>query len=741
MFNFAEFAHPDYSQSKRKNFTPGRVRTIQFDSDKPAPVPVQEEKNPENPPQTGLKTKNVDRPKLVVEKIKKEEPQEVQETAPTNQLTVETPNQKQIPPNYQQYYPYPYPYPYPAQYAYPYNYQYPTNTQYPPNYQYQYPYMYPGMEQYYAQQQQPVDIQMEQQSQTPKKIKRKVKVSRKREIPENIDTNMPEAPFGNDLEAKQPEIEFEEYEYYEEEEVLETPQYEYPQYNTKQPLLVQKPLHPVVANQPYVMVEHPNIVFDQSGLSIERPITNKSLKLEWLPPGVNLKEKEPVEAILQKSGISIVKKDKLPYKELIINLREKTPEELEAEKRQKEEEERIKREKEEEEKRKKEEEERIKREKEEEEKRQKEEEERKAQEELMMQNQIPEESLSIPEELSVPEINHEEFEQQNNEENYHAPSFGQIPTPILKSNVESETTDVTLESDFMQNISAEEKVYREMQKLKQLNEEEEEEDEDDDIPKIPLFNNPAFMTPIIQQPSDVTLANPEGQYSMSNFPLSSSQEQLSLNNTARTSQEKFVFSPSPSTEFSKVPSFTGFQGSNSTEKFNLGSASSSNADLSKFSQPSSTPNFAFNSPSRQESFGGFGQSSYSFGSQAIDASAMPRANFAFSAVNLGGEVVKAPVFGGFGQSYSGMSSQIVTPTTATPMAMNSDEDDDDDAEHEKSWDSLSKIKDSAPEFSSDVFGGLNQMNSELSAAHDKESDAPKPSPVIDNDLDDILGIV
>ena len=90
-------------------------------------------------------------------------------------------------------------------------------------------------------------------------------------------------------------------------------------------LLVQKPL----TSKPYIPTidQTPQPIIDPSGLSIEKPLVNKALKLQWLPPGVASKDKAANKEVLEKSGISITKASNIKYDHLVLEVKEKPKEE------------------------------------------------------------------------------------------------------------------------------------------------------------------------------------------------------------------------------------------------------------------------------------------------------------------------------------------------------------------------------------------------------------------------------
>ena len=90
-------------------------------------------------------------------------------------------------------------------------------------------------------------------------------------------------------------------------------------------LIVQKSLNA----KPYIpeIDEKQVPIIDPSGLSIEKPNVNKSLKLTWLPPGISTKEKVSPEEVIKKSGIVITKKKDLQYEHLVLETKEHPEEE------------------------------------------------------------------------------------------------------------------------------------------------------------------------------------------------------------------------------------------------------------------------------------------------------------------------------------------------------------------------------------------------------------------------------
>ena len=431
MFDFAAFSNPDLKPRRSKPFIPPKVRSVHFDETKnynQESVSLSIDENPENDQkekkqnQTSVAQREV-RPKLVVEKIKREE--EPKDDSDNNEkvLTVETKRPKlYVPPDQYQY---PYIYGYSAQYMYPPNYQYPYNYQYPQQYPYeiQYPNGLPNvqppvgdqvplnieapylniqkepptgnrlviehqnanqmMNQEYQINNEDTSNQQQNQTNDNENIENGTKnnENNQQELPDNIPSSSDIVPpyisidplnssiqqseggeqHANnnenvqDVNQQQPEnvqnqqqnpnnlnmyphIFIDPYTgipmMYD--PALAMQQMQLQQQNEQQNqlpsdnntitmqapgLLVQKSL----TTKPYIPLinDQPQTIIDPSGLSIEKPQVNKALKLQWLPPGVSFKEKTSSKEVIEKSGITITKASNIKYDHLVLNVKEK----------------------------------------------------------------------------------------------------------------------------------------------------------------------------------------------------------------------------------------------------------------------------------------------------------------------------------------------------------------------------------------------------------------------------------
>jgi hypothetical protein len=402
MFDFAEFSNPDLSP-KAKAFVPPRVRSVNFDKNKDyekESVHLSTEESGSTSAQGDTAEKiipeRVKRPKLVVEKIKKDE-MEQQEEPNEKGLTVKTkPPKLYI--NPYQIYPMPYIYGYPAQYIYPPNYLLPDNFQYPNQYPFQIQYpnglpivqppvgdqkllnlnapnlgaTLPPGEEYQQEPMQSEESANLQESETLNLMMNEIDAISSSDTKPSPQIDI-EFPFDHDLEKVSGEEGTQQTSGAEHQQqpqdVSSAPQegnnapqeinqmapqirmtsvidpytgipYQVPaqitQPNISDPQLVQDKLQKsdlsvkglVVQKslnaKPHIpTIDHaPAPIIDPSGLSIEKPNVNKSLKLTWLPPGITIKDRENPEEVIQKSGISITKKEDLKLTQLVLETKE-----------------------------------------------------------------------------------------------------------------------------------------------------------------------------------------------------------------------------------------------------------------------------------------------------------------------------------------------------------------------------------------------------------------------------------